>query len=105
MFAIVETGSNQYKVSEGNTISVEKLEAKEGDKVKLDKILFLQKEDGSIVIGQPLVDGAQIEAEVVRQYRDDKVISFKKRRRKNSRRIKGHRQYRTELKILKIKVA
>jgi large subunit ribosomal protein L21 len=105
MFVIVETGSNQYKVSKGNTISVEKLDAKEGDKVKLDKVLFLKKEDGSFVAGQPLLNNVIVEAEVVKQYKDEKVIIFKKRRRKNSRRKQGHRQCRTELKILNIKIS
>jgi len=105
MFVIVETGGNQYKITEGNTISVEKLEAKAGDKVILNKILFLQKEDGSDLAGQPLLNNVTVEAEVLKQYKDDKVLIFKKRRRKNSRRKQGHRQRRTELKILSIKIS
>jgi len=105
MFVILETGSNQYKVSQGNTIDVEKLDAKEGDKIKLNKVLFLQKEDGTCFAGQPVLNNIMVEAEVLRQYKDDKVISFKKRRRKNSRRKQGHRQRKTELKILNIKIS
>jgi len=105
MFVIVETGSNQYKVSKDNTISVEKLDAKVGDKVSLENVLFLQKEDGSCITGQPLLGNVKVEAEVVKQYKDEKVIIFKKRRRKNSRRKQGHRQRRTELKILNIKIS
>lgn len=104
MFVILETGGKQYRVSEGNTIDVEKIDAKEGDKVVLDKILFVQKDNGEIVVGQPMVENAKVEAEVVENYREEKVIIFKKRRRKNSRRKNGHRQEKTELKILNIKL-
>lgn len=104
MFVILETGGKQYRVSEGNTIDVEKVDAKEGDKVVLDKILFVQKDNGEIVVGQPMVENAKVEAEVVENYREEKVIIFKKRRRKNSRRKNGHRQEKTELKILNIKL-
>jgi large subunit ribosomal protein L21 len=102
MFAIVETGGKQYKVASGNKISVEKIK---GDKkVILDKVLFVQKEDGTSLIGKPLLEGVEVEAELVKTYQDDKVIDFVKRRRKNSRRKNGHRQMKTELKILNIKV-
>lgn len=104
MFVILETGGKQYRVSEGNTIDVEKIDAKEGDKVVLDKILFVQKDNGEIIVGQPMVENAKVEAEVVENYREEKVIIFKKRRRKNSRRKNGHRQEKTELKILNIKL-
>lgn len=104
MFVILETGGKQYRVSEGNTINVEKIDAKEGDKIILDKILFVQKDNGEIIVGQPMVKNAKVEAEVVENYREEKVIIFKKRRRKNSRRKNGHRQEKTELKILNIKL-
>lgn len=104
MFAIVETGGNQYRVAPGNKISVEKIEGDEGSKIVLENILFVQNEDGSILIGKPLLNNAVIEAEIVKTYKDEKVIDFVKRRRKNSRRKNGHRQTKTELKILNIKV-
>ncbi len=104
MFVILETGGKQYRVSEGNTIDVEKLDAKEGDKVVLDKVLFVQKDNGEIIVGQPEVENVKVEAEVVENYREEKIIIFKKRRRKNSRRKNGHRQEKTELKILNIKL-
>ena len=104
MFAIVETGGNQYRVAPGNKISVEKIEGDEGSKIVLENILFVQNEDGSILIGKPLLNNAIIEAEIVKTYKDEKVIDFVKRRRKNSRRKNGHRQTKTELKILNIKV-
>lgn len=104
MFVVLETGSKQYRVSEGNTIKVEKLEANEGDKVIIDNILFYQNDNGETLIGKPKLDNVVVEAEVLRNYKDEKVIIFKKRRRKNSRRKNGHRQLKTELKILSIKV-
>ena len=105
MFVILETGGKQYRVSEGNTINVERLDANEGDKIVLNNILFVQKDNGEIIVGQPTVENVEVEAEVVENYREEKVIIFKKRRRKNSRRKNGHRQEKTELKILNIKLA
>ena len=103
MFVILETGGKQYRVSEGNTIDVEKIEANEGDKITLDTILFAQKDGDEILVGQPTLENIVVEAEVLKQYRDDKVLIFKKRRRKNSRRKNGHRQEKTQLKINSIK--
>ena len=102
MFAIIKTGGKQYKVAKDAKIKVEKLEAKVGDKITLDNILFIGDEKGEAIFGNPLVAGAKVEAEVLKNYRDKKVIVFKKRRRQNSRRKNGHRQYKTELKILNI---
>ena len=104
MFAIVETGGNQYRVKSGNKIKVEKIEGENGSKITLTNVLFLQKEDGSSLIGKPMLDNVKIEAEIIRNFKDEKVIDFVKRRRKNSRRKNGHRQPKTELKILDIKV-
>ncbi len=103
MFVILETGSKQYRVSEGNTIQVEKINANEGETITLDNVLFLQKDDGETIVGKPNIDNVKVEAEVVKHFKDDKIIIFKKRRRHNSRRKNGHRQQKTELKILKIK--
>ena len=105
MFVILETGSKQYRVSEGNKIDVEKIEGEKGDKVVLNDVLFLQQDDGKILVGQPKLENVTVEAEIVEQYKDEKVLSFKKRRRKNSERIRGHRQQKTALKILNIKIA
>lgn len=102
MFAIVETGGNQYKVTQNNIIDVEKLDVEEGKKVTLNKVLLVQKDDGKSLVGDPFVKDAKVEVEVVKQFRDEKVISFKKRRRKNSRRVRGHRQSKTTIKILNI---
>ena len=102
MFAIVKTGNKQYRVSKNNTIKVEKIEANEGDEIELDNVLFLEQDDGSILVGKPNLDNVKVKAKVLRNYKDDKVIIFKKRRRKNSRRKNGHRQPLTELEILAI---
>ena len=102
MFAIVRTGGKQYRVSPNYTIKVEKLEVKAGDKITLDDVLFISNEAGESIFGAPQIKGATVEAEVIAQSRDKKVIIFKKRRRQNSRRKNGHRQHKTELKILSL---
>lgn len=101
MFAIVEVGGKQYNASLNQRIQVTNLNQEVGAKITLDKILCL-KDDKGINLGTPLVKGAKVEAEVLKNYKDDKVLIFKKRRRKNSRRKRGHRQQMTEIKILSI---
>jgi len=103
MFAIIETGGKQYRVTPNEKIIVEKLIGEAGVKVTLDKVLLVKTEQGAISFGSPLVQGAQVEAEIVKTFKNDKVIIFKKRRRQNSRRKQGHRQQQTLLKILSIK--
>lgn len=101
MFAIVKTGGKQYRVAENNIIRVEKLVAEAGTKISLDEVLML--DDGKkVTVGLPFVKGATVEATVMEQMRDRKVIIFKKTRRHNYRRKKGHRQHLTVLKINKI---
>ena len=95
-FAIFQTGGKQYRVQSGDVIKVEKLNA-EGD-VEFDKVLMIGDK-----IGNPYIEGARVIATVVEQKRDDKVLVFKKKRRQNYRRTKGHRQYITVLKIKEIK--
>ncbi len=94
MFAIIKTGGKQYRVNEGDLLQVEKLEGEIGASVTFDQVLAAGDK-----IGAPLVDGASVTAEIVAQGRDRKVIVFKKRRRQNSRRKNGHRQYVTTVKI------
>jgi large subunit ribosomal protein L21 len=98
MFAVIRTGGKQYKVTSGDVIDVEKLAGNAGDKVEISEVLMVDNK-----IGAPLVAGAKVQAEIVEQFRDDKVIIFKKRRRHNYRRKKGHRQYLTQIKIIDIK--
>ena len=103
MFAIVQTGGKQYRVAPNERITVEKIEGEVGKKITLDDVLFLQNDGAEPTFGAPLIKGAKVEAEIVKTYKNDKVIIFKKRRRQNSRRKQGHRQFRTEIKILSIK--
>ncbi|MGQ0676409.1 MAG: 50S ribosomal protein L21 [Rhodospirillales bacterium] len=98
MFAVIKSGGKQYKVAKDDVIEVEKLAAEAGKQVELKDVLMLS-DAGKVEIGTPLVKGASVTAEVVKQARGPKVIVFKKRRRKNYRRKKGHRQ---DLMVLKI---
>ena len=101
MFAVIKTGGKQYKVAQDQIIVVEKLAGDAGDVVEFDDILAI--EDGETrTIGAPRVDGAGVRGTVVEQARDDKVIVFKRKRRQNYRRTKGHRQHLTSVRITEI---
>jgi len=102
MFAVVKTGGKQYKVAKNSVIKVEKIEGTLGSKIELDQVLMLGEASKASFIGTPIVKGAKVTAEITNQFRDDKIIVFKKRRRQNYRRKNGHRQSLTELKILDI---
>lgn len=104
MFAVIRTGGKQYKVQKDDTIKVEKLDVEAGAKVDLDEVLFIGG-DKEAKIGEPLVKGAKVVAEVIAQDRGPKITVFKKKRRQNYRRKKGHRQLLTVLKIKDIKAA
>jgi large subunit ribosomal protein L21 len=101
MHAVIKTGGKQYKVAVGDTLRVEKLTAKEGDKIKIDSVLAVV--DGEkTTIGAPLVKGANVDVSVVSHGKHDKVKIFKMKRRKHYMKTQGHRQNFTELKIEKI---
>lgn len=101
MYAVVKTGGKQYRVSKDDVIIVEKLTAEPGATVELDQVLAL--DDGkSTSVGTPLVDGARVAATVIDQARSNKVLVFKKKRRKDYTRLKGHRQQITVLRITDI---
>lgn len=104
MFAVVKTGGKQYKVSSGDVIKVEKLEGKAGGAVELKDVLFVGGEK-TAKVGTPLVKGASVKAEIIAQDRGPKITVFKKKRRQNYRRKKGHRQDLTVLRIKEIKAA
>ena len=95
-FAIFQTGGKQYRVTEGDIIKVEKIDAT--GSVEFDKVLMIDDK-----VGSPFIDGAKVVAEVIEQKRDDKILVFKKKRRQNYRRTAGHRQFVTVLKIKSIK--
>ena len=90
MFAVIKTGGKQYRVAADDKIKIEKVAGEPGDIIELGEVLVVGGDD--LTLGNPTVAGATVAAEVVAQGRNDKVIAFKKRRRKNSRRKRGHRQ-------------
>ncbi len=103
MYAVIQTGGKQYRVAEGETLRVEKLEAATGDKLTFDPLLFAD-DGGGVQIGRPLLSSVKVEAEVLEQGRGSKIIIFKYKRRKSYRRKQGHRQPYTALKITSIAV-
>ena len=100
-FAIIQTGGKQYKVSASKIIEVEKLKAEKGKTIKFKNVLLLN-DDKNTEIGNPNIDGAIVEAELLGNVRDRKILVFHKRRRKHSRKKNGHRQQHTKIKITKI---
>jgi large subunit ribosomal protein L21 len=102
MYAIVEIAGQQFKVEKDQQVFVHRLEAEEGSKVDFDTVL-LTDTDGKVNVGAPAIKGAKVSASVVRHLKGDKVIVFKKKRRKGYRKKNGHRQYLTEIKIESIK--
>ncbi len=104
MYAVFEDGSHQYRVSEGDFIRVDRREGKAGDPVVFAKVLLLAGE-GEPTIGEPLIEGAKVEAKIVDQFRTKKIIIQKFRRRKNMRRRRGHRQPYTTVQILSVAAA
>jgi large subunit ribosomal protein L21 len=100
MFAVIRTGGKQYTVAPDDVLTVEKLAGDVGAKLTLSEVLLLGGEKPAS--GAPLVSGASVEAEIVEQGRGEKVVAFKKKRRKNTHRKRGHRQPFTKLKIVAI---
>jgi large subunit ribosomal protein L21 len=103
MYAVIETGSKQYKVSKDDIIFVELMEAKAGGTLKLDKVL-LAKEGNSIHVGTPYLKGAHVNCEVLGIIRGDKVIAYKYKKRKSEKKKIGHRQNLLKLKIKSIEI-
>jgi large subunit ribosomal protein L21 len=101
MFAVIKTGGKQYRVAANDQITIEKLIGSAGETVAFEHVLMLTR-DGVTTVGAPTVAGASVAAEIIEQGRGDKVISFKKRRRQNSKRKRGHRQDLTVVRITDI---
>lgn len=99
MFCIVEQGGSQFKVAEGDTIEVPSLAAETGEEIRLDKVLLIAGDNGNRTVGTPYVEGAGVTARVSGHGKSDKVTVFKKKRRKDYKRTRGHRQGYTRLKI------
>ena len=100
MYAIIETGGKQYKVSEGDVLFIEKLDVNEGETVKFDKVLAVSGDN--MVIGTPVVEGASVSATVMENGKAKKIIVFKYKPKKGSKTKQGHRQPYTKVKIEKI---
>ncbi len=98
MYAVIKTGGKQYKVEEGTVLQVEKLEQNEGEKIEFNDVLMYS--DGeNVTLGSPLVENVTVKAEIIKQAKDKKVLVFKYKRRKGYRRMRGHRQNYTQIKI------
>ena len=102
MFAVIKSGGKQYRVAKDDVVAVEKLLGEPGDTISLSPVLMLGGEGKAVTIGAPAIEKAQVFAEVLEQSRSDKILIFKKQRRKNYRRKKGHRQAKTILRILEV---
>ena len=101
MFAVIKTGGKQYKVAKDDVVRIEKLDAKTGSKVAFDNVLMVGNTDTQ-TIGTPVVPGASVAGTVMEQTRDPKILVFKRKRRQGYRRLKGHRQHVTLVKITDI---
>lgn len=101
MFAVVKTGGKQYRVTAGDVLRVEKLEAEEGASVTLTEVLMVG-DDSGVTVGSPLIEGASVTFDVLETRKDTKIVIFKKKRRHNYRRKKGHRQWITVLRVTDI---
>ena len=98
MYAIVEIAGQQFKVSKDQKVYVHRLEGNEGDSVTFGKVLLLD-DNGNVTLGAPAIEGASVEAKVLQHLKGDKVIVFKKKRRKGYKVKNGHRQYLTQISI------
>lgn len=101
MHAVIETGGTQHRVTEGDIIEINRLEGDAGSTIKIEKVFMIHGDNG-VSVGTPILDGASVEAEIVEHKRGQKLIAFKMKRRKGSRKKKGHRQDLSVIKINKI---
>lgn len=101
MYAIIETGGKQYRVQEGDVLSIEKVNAEQGDMVEVDKVLAIVKE-GQVIVGKPLVQGAKAVLKVLEHGKGEKILVFKYKPKKNYRKTRGHRQPFTKVVVDKI---
>ena len=102
MFAIIESGGRQVKVTPGSIVEVDRIDAQAGDEVSIDRVLFLEKDGGEMFAGSPFVANAKVLAVVDGESRGPKIRVFKKKRRKGMRRTKGHRSTLTRVRITEI---
>jgi large subunit ribosomal protein L21 len=104
VYAVIKTGGKQYRVSEGDVVRVEKLDVEQGAPVEFKDVLLV-KTDDKTYIGQPIVPGASVSGTLKSQEKDDKILVFKHKKKKQYRRTRGHRQQHSEVSIEKINVA
>ncbi|MDL2296846.1 50S ribosomal protein L21 [Bacteroidales bacterium OttesenSCG-928-B11] len=98
MYAIVEIAGQQFKIEKDQKIFVHRLKAEEGSQIKFDRVMLIDN-DGSVKVGAPTISGAEVTATVLNHLKGDKVLVFKKKRRKGYQKMNGHRQYLTSIKI------
>lgn len=103
-YAIIENGGKQYQVTPGKFVDLEKIEGNLGDTIELQQVALLHLDNQEVKVGRPLIQNAKVTAEIVLQDRTRKILVFKKKRRKNYRRTRGHRQSFTRVKIKEITV-
>lgn len=103
MFAVIKTGGKQYKVEPNRIIKIEKIDGEPGAEVEFNEVLMIGEFSKPSVIGTPIVKGAAVKAKILEQFKGEKVLVFKKKRRQNYRRKKGHRQELTSVQIIDIK--
>jgi len=101
MHAVILTGGKQYRVTEGDVLAVEKLDIPQGRRAFIDRVLLIEDGD-TIVIGTPVIENALVRADILETFKDEKVLVFKKKRRKQFRRTRGHRQQLTRIRIDRI---
>ncbi|NLW00241.1 MAG: 50S ribosomal protein L21 [Clostridiales bacterium] len=101
MYAVIRTGGKQYRVYEGDILNVEKLDVQEGATVEFDEVLALSGDDG-LKVGTPVLEGAKVEAQVLKHGKGKKIIVFKYKPKKNYRKKQGHRQPYTQIRITRI---
>ncbi len=101
MFAVIKTGGKQYKVAKNDVLIIEKLDVKDGEAVVFDQVLMMGDGD-NITVGSPVIEGAQVRAELLETRKGAKIIVFKMKRRKDYRRTKGHRQFETVVRVTDI---
>ncbi|MEW5865466.1 MAG: 50S ribosomal protein L21 [Bacillota bacterium] len=102
MYAVIETGGKQYRVSEGDVLRVERVSAEPGEPVEFDRVLVVSDKDGGVKVGAPHVPGARVVASVIAHGKARKIFVFKYKAKKNYRRRYGHRQPYTEVRVQKI---
>lgn len=98
MYAIVDIAGQQFKVEKNQELYVHRLEGKEGSKVEFDQVLLIDN-GGKVTVGAPKIDGAKVDAKIISHLKGDKVLVFKKKRRKGYQKLNGHRQYMTKIQI------